>query len=226
MQHLIVVAHPLQDSITMKLARAYALELQQLGHSQRTHDLYRMGFNPVMRAHELEPLSIGRAADADVAQAQQDVRTADALTMIYPLWWATMPAMMKGYIDRVFARGFAYEARDGVAKGLMQGKRCVLITLSGSPLSMLLDNGEWKAMGTLQDAHIFRSSGFELLEHLHFDKVEPPTPDEAVERDLMRVQTCARRHFAANIAKLGAAASDQDSQALMTQRDRSPATAQ
>jgi NAD(P)H dehydrogenase (quinone) len=82
-----------------------------------------MGFNPVMGAHELEPLSNGRTADTDVAQAQHDVRNADALTVIYPLWWATMPAMMKGYIDRVFARGFAYEARDGVAKGLMEGKR-------------------------------------------------------------------------------------------------------
>jgi NAD(P)H dehydrogenase (quinone) len=137
-----------------------------------------------------------------VAQAPQDVRNADALTVIYPLWWATMLAMMKGYIDRVFARGFAYEARDGVAKGLMEGKRCVLITLSGSPLSVLLDNGEWKAMDTLQDAHIFRSSGFELLEHLHFDKVEPPTPDEAAERVLARVRTCARQHFAANVVNL------------------------
>jgi NAD(P)H dehydrogenase (quinone) len=40
LQHLIVVSHPLEDSITMKLARAYALELQQLGHHQQTHDLY------------------------------------------------------------------------------------------------------------------------------------------------------------------------------------------
>jgi NAD(P)H dehydrogenase (quinone) len=198
MQHLIVVAHPLEDSITMRLTRAYALQLQQLGHSQQTHDLYRMGFNPVMGAHELEPLSIGHAADVDVAQAQRDVCAADALTVIYPLWWATMPAMMKGYIDRVFARGFAYEARRGVAKGLMAGKRCILITLSGSPLAILLANGEWKAMATLQDAHIFRSSGFELLEHLHFDEVESPTPDDVVERDLARVRACARRHFAAS----------------------------
>jgi NAD(P)H dehydrogenase (quinone) len=195
MQHLIVVSHPLEDSITMKLARAYAQELQRLGHHQQTHDLYRMDFNPVMSAQELEPLSLGRAADADLAQAQADVRAADALTIIYPLWWATMPAMMKGYIDRVFARGFAYEARRGVVQGLMGGKRCVLITLSGSPLSQLLDNGEWKAIDTLQDTHIFRSSGFELLEHLHFDEVEPPTPDDVVERDLARVRSCARQYF-------------------------------
>ena len=77
----------------------------------------------------------------------------------------------------------------------MQGKRCVLITLSGSPLAMLLENGEWKAMDTLQDAHIFRSSGFDVIEHLHFDAVEPPTPPEALERDLARVRSCAQRHF-------------------------------
>jgi NAD(P)H dehydrogenase (quinone) len=208
MKHLIVVAHPLQDSITLKLARAYALELQQLGHHQLTHDLYRMRFNPVMGAHELEPLSIGHAADADVAQAQEDVRAADALTVIYPLWWAAMPAMMKGYIDRVFARGFAYEAREGVARGLMYGKRCILITLSGSPLSMLLHNGEWKAMNTLQDAHIFRSSGFDLLEHLHFDDVEPPTPEDVLESDLARVRLCARRHFAPSVCNSGTVRSE------------------
>ena len=197
MQHLIVVAHPLEDSVTMKLARAFAQELQLLGHSQKTHDLYRMRFNPVMGAHELEPRNIGHAADADVAHAQEDVRAAAVLTVVYPLWWATMPAMMKGYIDRVFARGFAYEARGGVVTGLMDGKRCILITLSGSPFSKLLESGEWKAIDTLQDAHIFRSSGFDLIEHLHFDGVEPPTPEEALERDLARVRSCAQRHFGA-----------------------------
>ena len=90
----------------------------------------------------------------------------------------------------------------------MEGKRCVLITLSGSPLSMLLADGEWKAMDTLQDTHIFRSSGFDLLEHLHFDKVEPPTPDEAAERDLARVRTCAQRHFAAKVVELGVAGNE------------------
>jgi NAD(P)H dehydrogenase (quinone) len=205
MKHLIVVAHPLEDSITMKLARAYALELQQLGHSQVTYDLYRRGFNPVLGAHELEPLSIGHAVDADVEQAQKAVRYADALTVIYPFWWAAMPAMMKGYIDRVFTRGFVYEACEGVAKGLMEGKNCVMITLSGSPMSMLLGNGEWQAMNTLQDAHIFRSSGFDLLEHLHFDDVEPPTTDDVLERYLTRVRLCARRHFArASITQPGA----------------------
>jgi hypothetical protein len=57
----------------------------------------------IVVSHPLED-SIGRAASDDVAQAQKDLRAADALTMIYPLCWAAMPAMMKSYIDRVFAR--------------------------------------------------------------------------------------------------------------------------
>ena len=195
MRHLIVVAHPLEDSMTMALARTYALELQALGHAQVTRDLYRMNFNPVMAANELEPLSIGRPPDMDVGQAQADLKAADVLIVAYPLWWATMPAMMKGYIDRVFARGFAYEARAGVGRGLMVGKGCVLITLSGAPLQTMVNNGEWQAVQTLQEAHIFRSSGFELLAHLHFDEVEPPVSDEIVRRDRARVRASARRLF-------------------------------
>ena len=217
MKHLIVVAHPAEDSFTIGLTRAYAAELEKLGHSQRTYDLYRMGFNPVLVAHELLPVSADHPESADIVRAQDDIRAADVLTVIYPIWWMAMPAMMKGYIDRVFARGFAYEARDGVAKGLMEGKRCVLITLSGSPLSMLLDNGEWQAMDTLQDTHIFRSSGFEVLEHLHFDKVEPPTPDAAAECDLARVRSCVRRHFAANVVDHGVAGNEP---AVVSRRER------
>src|SRR5665213_266873 len=110
MKHLVAVAHPAADSFTMGLACAYAAELQELGHSQRTYDLYRMAFNPVMAAHELLPVSADHAVSADVVQAQDEIRIADALTVIYPLWWLSMPAMMKGYIDRVFARGFAYKS--------------------------------------------------------------------------------------------------------------------
>jgi NAD(P)H dehydrogenase (quinone) len=105
MKHLLVVAHPVEGSFTMGLAHAYAAELESIGHSQRTYDLHRMGFNPVLSAQELAPVSADHPASADVAQAQRDILSADALTVIYPLWWLSMPAMLKGYIDRVFARG-------------------------------------------------------------------------------------------------------------------------
>jgi NAD(P)H dehydrogenase (quinone) len=197
MKHLVVVAHPVADSFTMALVRAYAASLEGLGHSQRTYDLYRMGFNPVMAAQELAPISAAHPASADVAQAQDDIRAAAVLTVVYPLWWLSMPAMMKGFVDRIFARGFAYESRNGMVRGLLSGKKSVLITLSGAPMPLLVGSGNWNAVQVLQDTHIFRSAGFELLEHLHFDQVMPGFSEVLAEQYMVRVRACVRTHFSA-----------------------------
>jgi NAD(P)H dehydrogenase (quinone) len=71
----------------------------------------------------------------------------------------------------------------------------VLITLSGSPMASLRETGEWSAINQLQDSHIFRSTGFELLEHLHVESVEPPTGAATIQTHEERVRACARRHF-------------------------------
>jgi NAD(P)H dehydrogenase (quinone) len=193
MKHLVVVAHPVENSFTMGLTHAYASELEKLGHVQRTRDLYRMGFDPVLGGQELVS-----GASADAAQAQDDIRAADVLTVIYPLWWLSMPAMLKGYIDRVFARGFAYESERGIVRGLLSGKKAVLITISGAPLPLLVASGNWNAVQVLQDTHIFRSAGFDLLEHLHFDEVAPNLPNATAEQHMARVRSCARQHFPAD----------------------------
>ncbi|MGD0635756.1 MAG: NAD(P)H-dependent oxidoreductase [Beijerinckiaceae bacterium] len=197
MKHLIVVAHPVEDSFTMGLARVYADELEELGHDQRTYDLYRIGFNPVLGHDELLPAGTDHPPHADVRQAQDDIRGAEVLTVIYPLWWMSMPAILKGYIDRVFARGFAYESQDGVVHGLLSGKQCVIITASGAPLPLLIKSGKWNAVEILQDKHIFLSAGFDLVEHLHFDEVEPNLSETIAGEHMARVRACARRHFPA-----------------------------
>jgi NAD(P)H dehydrogenase (quinone) len=195
MKHLIVVAHPLVDSFTMNLMRAYASELEKLGHTQVTADLYRQGFDPVLPAHELGPISLDNPSCTEVAQAQSEIRAADVLTLIYPLWWLSMPAILKGYIDRVFSRGFAYESQQGVVHGLLGGKRSVLITLSGAPLQLLESKGSWNAILTLQDTHVLRSAGFDLLEHLHFDQIAPGLSQATADAAMTRVGRCAREHF-------------------------------
>jgi NAD(P)H dehydrogenase (quinone) len=197
MKHLVVVAHPVENSFTMGLTRAYATELESLGHSQKTYDLYRMGFSPILAARELAPAGADHPASVDVAQAQDDLLAADVLTIVYPLWWLSMPAMMKGFIDRVFARGFAYDSRDGVVHGLLAGKKAILITLSGAPLPLLAKSGGWNAVQVLQDTHVFRSTGFDLLEHLHFDEITPQLSAIVAEQHMARTRSCARRHFPA-----------------------------
>ncbi len=194
MKHLIVVAHPVEDSFTMALTRAYADELVRLGHEQKTYDLYRTGFDPVLTRDELLPDGAAHAP-ADICHAQDDIRAAEVLTVIYPLWWMSMPAILKGYIDRVFARGFAYDSQDGVVHGLLSGKQSVMITISGAPLPLLVKSGKWDAVEVLQDTHIFRSSGFDLIEHLHFDEVAPGLAKTVGEQHMARVRACVRAHF-------------------------------
>ncbi len=197
MKHLVIVAHPVAESFTMALTRAYTDQLEQLGHSQRTYDLYRMGFDPVLSAEELSGTAAGHApANPTILKAQEDIRAADVLTIIYPLWWLSMPAMMKGYVDRVFARGFAYVSRDGVVHGLLSGKKSVLITVSGAPLPLLVQSGNWNAVQVLQDTHILRATGFTLLEHVHFDQIVPNLPHILADRCVGQIRECARRHFA------------------------------
>jgi NAD(P)H dehydrogenase (quinone) len=169
-----------------------------LGHSQRTYDLHRMGFDPIFVAPELVPVAAARPVGVDIAQAQDDIRLADALTIIYPLWWLSMPAMMKGYVDRIFARGFADQSHNGVVRGLLDGKKAVLITISEAPLPLLVRSGNWDAVQVLQDTHILRSTGFDLLEHLHFDETEPHLSNADGEIHMARARFCAREHFPAD----------------------------
>jgi len=197
MKHLIVVSHPSEGSFTIAVARSYAAQLEELGHSQHMQDLYRLDFDPVLSARELAPSAVQSPASSDIAWAQEEVRTADALCVIYPLWWMAMPAMMKRYIERVFARGFAYELKDNTVVGLMSGKKVVLITLSGAPMTQLEQSGDWDAVQALQDKQVFRAMGFTLLEHLHFDEIVPDLPHAIAQKHLARVRTCVQKHFAA-----------------------------
>jgi len=87
-----------------------------------------------------------------------------------------MAAIMKSCVDRVFARGFAYESHNGVVRGLLSGKKAVLITISGARLQLLVNSGRWNAVQVLQDTHFLRSSGFDPLDHLHFGEVVPDLP--------------------------------------------------
>src|ERR1700677_2807694 len=75
------------------------------------------------------------------------------------------------------------------------GRRSSSAEGSGSPMSLLRETGEWGAIDQLQDSHIFRSSGFEVLEHLHVGSVESPITSATVTALEEQVRNCARRNF-------------------------------
>ncbi len=191
MRHLIVVAHPNPTSFTKSLANAYADELAAMGHEYEIRDLYALGFDPVLHRFE-----IGATGRPDVQGEQEMLKDADATAFFYPLWWASMPAILKGYIDRVFAFGFAYDFRAGTIHGLLSGKTNLLVTISAAPTEMLKKTGAWGAIQAIQDTHIFQSVGLTLADHVHFGEVVPGMNEATARAHFATVRGAARRHFA------------------------------
>ncbi|WP_217557012.1 NAD(P)H oxidoreductase [Paenibacillus sp. GbtcB18] len=109
MKVLTVVAHPRTDSLTMAVTDRFTRGLQDAGHETEVLDLYRIGFNPVLNEPD-EPdwTDSGKQYSAEVMDEIERMKRHDGLAYIFPLWWYGLPAMLKGYIERVWNHGFAY----------------------------------------------------------------------------------------------------------------------
>jgi NAD(P)H dehydrogenase (quinone) len=135
MNCLLVIAHPLADSLCASLAAQAAQQLRDQGHTVETLDLYAEGFAPALTAAERAGYYAERAELSAVMPQIAQLQRAQALVLCFPTWWFSMPAMLKGWFDRVWAPGVAYaHARDlGAIRPLLGELRHVLaITTLGS----------------------------------------------------------------------------------------------
>lgn len=172
MNHLIVYAHPSKVSFNHAILETAVQGLQQKGHEVRVRDLYEIGFQPELTGSEM----LGGLGE-DIMQEQEHLVWADVITFIYPIWWTGMPAIMKGYIERVFSYGFAYKYVNGVQMGLLKGKKAVIINTQGKSLAEYEANGMQQALRLTSDKGIFEYCGFEVLYHIFLESV--PASDEA-----------------------------------------------
>ncbi|QJC50405.1 NAD(P)H oxidoreductase [Paenibacillus albicereus] len=109
MNVLIVAAHPRSDSLTLAVTERFRQGLLDAGHGAEVLDLYRSGFDPSLRQEDEPDWSNERKVYSAEAEAEMErMKRHDALAYIFPIWWYGMPAMLKGYIDRVWNYGFAY----------------------------------------------------------------------------------------------------------------------
>ncbi|MFT4043121.1 MAG: NAD(P)H-dependent oxidoreductase [Gordonia sp. (in: high G+C Gram-positive bacteria)] len=155
MKVLIVYAHPESASLNGSLKNVAVETLQSSGHEVDVSDLYVMGWQACVDAadygpHSGSPLRIARdsgrafhagALSADVAVEQQKLLWADTVIFQFPLWWYTMPAILKGWVDRVFTFGFAYgvgehndtKYGERFGEGTLAGRRALLSVTVGGP---------------------------------------------------------------------------------------------
>jgi NAD(P)H dehydrogenase (quinone) len=131
----VVHSHPLTDSYNHALFRTIVESLQNR-HQVIATDLYREGFSPVMTEAERQSYYLPPYAGQGVAALARQLRQADGIIFCFPHWWFSMPAMLKGYFDRVWAPGtaFAHDLDGGRIKPLLTNiKLFGVVTTYGSP---------------------------------------------------------------------------------------------
>ncbi len=155
MKTLVIYAHPDHESHAKYTLELVEQKLKSKNIEYETIDLYKIGYNPVMSEKELYG-SREERLDDQTKSFQQKITESNLLIFIYPVWWNTMPAIMKGFIDRVFSAGFAfkydpaippgmkgvvdrflalfkYRFNYGIPKGLLKGKHAIIFTTTGGP---------------------------------------------------------------------------------------------
>jgi putative NADPH-quinone reductase len=134
MRVLLVHAHPRADSLSAALAQAASDTLRAAGHEVELRDLHAEGFDPVMGAEERGRYHDVPANQLGIESHVESLRRAEALLLVYPTWWYGMPAMLKGWFDRVWSPGIAFHLGDGaIEPALTNIRRIGVVTTYGSP---------------------------------------------------------------------------------------------
>ncbi len=193
MRHLVIAAHPRAKSFNHAVVVAYMSALAQRGHRIACRDLYANRFNPVLSARDLTAVSRGKPA-RDIRAEHKAIRQAEVITLISPLWWSGFPAMLKGYLDRVFCAGFAYVIKGGDYRPGLSGRKGVIITTSGATAEELKSDGTLRALGTIQDG-LMEFCGIELVKHLYLGGIDPAMSRSEGERHLDAVRRFVSRAF-------------------------------
>lgn len=127
----IIVGHPYSKSYNNALGEAYKRGAVSSGANVRWIALGDLKFDPVLKYGYQKRTEL----EEDLLAAQETIRWADHLVFVYPTWWGTMPAIMKGFFDRVFLPGFAFQSIPNslLTKKLLKGKTARLVVTMDSP---------------------------------------------------------------------------------------------
>ncbi|WP_237213850.1 NAD(P)H-dependent oxidoreductase [Falsiroseomonas oryziterrae] len=138
MQVLMIHAHPRADSLSAALRDAAKAALEGAGHRVELRDLYAERFDPVLSSEERDRYHDVPANLEGIEDHVASLRRAEALVLVYPTWWYGLPAILKGWLDRVWAPGVAFTLGAGaIEPALTNIRRIAVVTTYGSPTWLL-----------------------------------------------------------------------------------------
>ncbi|BAP43820.1 NAD(P)H-dependent oxidoreductase [Pseudomonas sp. 21LCFQ010] len=193
MHALIVVAHADQQSFTHAVTAEVAKGITDSGHTLEVADLSEQGFDPRFGAPDLAKFRNQAQVPDDVRFEQQRIERAGALVLVYPIYWWSFPALLKGWIDRVFTNGWAYEERaDGGLDKKLGDLNVHLLAIGGANLRTFARHGYFGAMRTQIDHGIFDYVGASV----RTSELLLPAEGSFPEAHLQIAQGIGRRVFA------------------------------
>ena len=187
MKHLVVYAHPHPESFNYSIMETTVQTLENKGHEVVVRDLYTLDFQPVLKPEDTDAMKSGHIPD-DIKTEQEFITQSDVITFIYPIWWAGLPAIIKGYVDRVFSYGFAYAyGEEGIIQ-LLKGKKGLIINTHGAPKEMYDKIGMTAGLKVTSDVGIFEFTGIEPIDHLLFGDVSEHLEESVLKEMLKQIE--------------------------------------
>lgn len=128
---IVINGHPDPESLNQALANAYVKGAQAGGHQVEIIDLHALDFQLNLQYGYRQRVEL----EADLLAAQEKIKAADHLVWIFPVWWGSVPALLKGFLDRAFLPGFAFQKREGSLwwDKLLKGKSARIVSTLDQP---------------------------------------------------------------------------------------------
>ncbi|MGD8191763.1 NAD(P)H-dependent oxidoreductase [Brevibacillus ginsengisoli] len=170
MRVCIIFAQAGNDSFNHLILNKVTDTCDKMGVDYTVRNLYQMNFNPVFSPPDMQNVESGQVS-ADIEEEQQVIIEADTLVMIYPVWWWSQPAILKGWIDRVFTNNFAfrYEAKGPV--GLLTNKKAIVFTTTRESDAEMKQEGFDQVLKKQIADGVLTFSGFSPVLYRNFAKV-------------------------------------------------------
>lgn len=159
MNATVIFAHPWQGSLNQTILERVVQALEQKGDTVTLIDLYRDGFNPVMSEQDLAAYSQGKSADPLVDDYNAILDRTEKIVFVFPLWWYDMPAILRGFFDKVLLSGSAYTEDSAGMHPVRSIAHTAIFTTSAAPTEALVHSFGDPVNGTII-AGTFEAVGF------------------------------------------------------------------
>ena len=189
--HLVILGHPSPESFNSAIARRYVETVRAHHQDAILRDLYALDFDPRLKESERLP-NDGDTLEADAKTELEFLQQSDVVTFVYPLWFGMPPAIIKGYIDRIFGTGFRLESLKHPDGKLMSGKQLAVLSTSASTRPWLEAQGMWVSLRQSFETYLGTIFGFAKNHHYHAASIADDLPPDEAERILYEVGEFAR----------------------------------